>query len=97
MPDARPSQYTDCRTIDILFETWKLDFDEHLQPPGEPRWTLNPAGRPMIICTCGHIMGLPHRIAGDGTVSPSLFHPATDDLLECGFHVFGRFVGWNPL
>lgn len=31
-----------------------------------------------------------HTIAPDGTVSPSLVCPG-----ECGWHVFGRLIGWT--
>lgn len=32
-----------------------------------------------------------HRIAPDGTITPSLVCP-----VECGWHVFARLVGWTP-
>lgn len=96
--DARPSLLVDCRRIDIEFTPWIDDYETgspFSRTPGDPKWTISPKGAPYLLCTCGHIMGVGHQIAPDGTVSPSLHHPATDDVLECGFHVFGRFIGWE--
>jgi hypothetical protein len=52
-------------------------------------------GRPLravVTCPRGHTLGLPHRIADDGTVRPSIVCPEKG----CGWHVWGRLEGWSP-
>lgn len=50
----------------------------------------------LALCTCsnGHtcrLVSTVHRVADDGTVSPSYVCP----VVGCGFHEFVRLVGWT--
>jgi len=57
-----------------------------------PAWGRTDAGDLWLRCRCGLPMGLDHhRVAADGTVSPSLHH----DEPQCGWHVFGRLLDWS--
>jgi hypothetical protein len=63
--------------------------------PGWWHGTLD--GRPVVNLRCGgkcrrhagHMSD--HTIAEDGTVNPSILCPSPD----CGWHVYGRLVGWD--
>lgn len=47
-----------------------------------------------ICCPeCGRFSHLRHQIAEDGSVSPSVVCPYTED---CGWHVFVILEGWKP-
>lgn len=66
-------------------------------PAIEPRpaW-FKENGFTYLRCACGHLLTIDthngtHAIAGDGKVTPSLWH----DVPECGFHVFGTLDGWE--
>lgn len=82
--------------IDFLepHEHQRFDFN-NLRPcdPALVGWFMW-RDRVMIRCECGLTMSLPHAIGKDGTVSPSIYHPATDHA-DCGFHVFGRLKDWR--
>lgn len=71
---------------------------------GAPAWDLSTdpelvaqhgaaRGEVLVLrCDCGKIIRLlGHRVAADGTVTPSLWH----DVPECGWHVHGRLDGWT--
>jgi hypothetical protein len=46
----------------------------------------------LLRCDCGKVIRmLDHRVAEDGTVSPSIWH----DIPECGWHVHGILQGWE--
>jgi hypothetical protein len=75
-----------------------------LEEQGHPGWDLSrdPAlvekhakGRDVALvlrCNCGKVIRLlDHRIAADGTLSPSIWH----DIPGCGWHVFGKLQGWD--
>jgi hypothetical protein len=62
-------------------------------------WLFGPDSVPgaAVVCPQGHAFsiggqqpfGSVHRIAADGSISPSVVCPS------CGWHVFAKLVGWN--
>lgn len=68
-------------------------FEPH-QPPGPWWWPARLDGEltAVVACPAGHTAHIDHDVAADGTVTPSLVCPEED----CGWHVFGRLIGWTP-
>lgn len=84
------------------------DGDEDSAPPLS--WMLRDMGEPwdgitralpdgrhvvvMTVCDRGHVGTLPHAIAADGTVSPSIVC-AGAQYAGCKFHDYARLDGWT--
>jgi hypothetical protein len=73
-------------------------------PTGQPAWWISRDpklvqqygfgndGVVLVRCNCGlTIRMLGQVISEDGLVTPSIWH----DVPECGFHVYGKFEGWD--
>ena len=88
----------------VAFIHAKLGAFHSVGPKGSPAWDIscdpelvknygngNP-GVVLVRCNCGLVIRmLGQVIAADGTVTPSIWH----DVPGCGFHVYGRFEGWD--
>lgn len=86
--------------IEIPRTTGRKSYHRHGRVPGpqddatSPAWGIDESGEVFIRCACGMCMGLDHHtIDSNGDVNPSLWHDGDD----CGWHVWGRFLGWIPL
>ncbi len=55
------------------------------------RASLSPIVVSLKCPSCGRSMCIPHAIAADGTVTPSVICPYEN----CGWHVFVRLGGWS--
>lgn len=59
-----------------------------------PAWWKDEDGFVLMRCACGDLAGLnTHEIDSDGNVNPSIWHDESEG--GCGWHVWGRLLGWN--
>ncbi len=73
--------------------TERVDFHRHKDGRQPPKGSWAKWGEHGVVLACpkcGGVSMLDHEVDAEGVVTPSIVH------VPCGWHGFGRLVGWTP-